>query len=371
MKMLKNLIVFVLLLLHQVCATAQEQYLTKHLFGKIDGQEIYEYVLTNAQGMQVKLISYGATITDIRVPDRNGVLGSVVLGFDSLHAYTSPRNPLMGAIVGRVANRIAKGRFTIGAQEYILSSNIHGGKLGFDKRIWNVEEIRKGDGPGIRMSYLSRDGEEGYPGNLEVSVSYTLTNKNELRIDYTATTDRPTHVNLTNHTYFNLSGGGSATVLDTELRIWSDKYLEADRNNIPSGKILPVNGTALDFSRAQAIGERIKDEHPALKIGNGYDLTYVLKNQSGKLRLAAQAYDPHSGRVLKAYSTEPGLVFYTGNHLNRGLMGRQQKPMTRYGGFCLEFQHYPDAPNQPKFPSTLLKPGEVYRSQTVFEFVNP
>ncbi|WP_285059400.1 aldose epimerase family protein [Pedobacter ginsengisoli] len=342
--------------------------ITKRLFGETAGQQVYEYILTNTKGMQVKLITYGASITDIITPDREGHMGSVVFGFDSLSGYTGRQNALMGAAVGRVANRIAGGRFTLEGKEYKLSSNIHGGSHGFDKKIWKAEELGSVNEIALRMSYFSKDGEGGYPGNLKVDITYTLTSKNELKIDYRATTDRTTHVNLTNHSYFNLSGGMAATVADTEMNILADQYLEADRNIIPTGKILGVKRTPLDFTTPQPIGRRIADDHPALKTGNGYDLTYVLRNQGGKLKLAATAYEPYSGRVLEAYTTEPGLVFYTGNHLNPGVTGRGQKPSVKYAAFCLETQHYPDSPNQPAFPGTILKPGEIYKSQTIFRF---
>lgn len=363
-----SLLIIGLLQISFAGAMSVKPEISKKLFGKTAGQEVYEYTLTNSNSMKVKLISYGASITDIIAPDRHGLPGSVVFGFDSLADYTGRQNALMGAIVGRVANRIAGGKFVLGGKEYPLSGNIHGGRNGFDKQIWKVEEVRKSNEVGLKMSYLSKDGEEGYPGNLNVSVLYTLTNKNELKIEYQATSDRTTHVNLTNHSYFNLSGGQAPTVADTELRILSDQYLEASRDNMPTGNILEVKSTPLDFTAPLPIGKRIAEDHPALKIGNGYDLTYVLRNQTGKLKLAAEAYEPHSGRVLKAYTTEPGLVFYTGNHLNPGVIGRGQKPSVRYAAFCLETQHYPDAPNQPKFPSTVLEPGDTYKSQTVFAF---
>ncbi|HMI05497.1 MAG TPA: aldose epimerase family protein [Pedobacter sp.] len=342
--------------------------ISKKLFGETAGQQVYQYTLTSSNGMQVKVISYGASITDIITADKNGNMGSVVFGFDSLSAYTGRQNALMGAVVGRVANRIAGGKFILDGREYKLTSNIHGGRQGFDKKIWKVEEITRNKEVALKMNYFSKDGEEGFPGNLSVSITYTLTNRNELKIDYTATTDKTTHVNLTNHSYFNLSGGKAETVADTELRIVADQYLEADKNNIPTGNIPGLKGTPLDFTAAQPIGKRIAEEHPALKIGNGYDLTYVLRNQSGKLKLAAQAYEPLSGRVLEAFTTEPGLVFYTGNHLNPGIIGRRQKPSVKYAAFCLETQHYPNSPNQPSFPSTVLRPGETFRSQTIFRF---
>lgn len=342
--------------------------ITKSLFGETSGQQVYEYTLTNGKGMQVKVINYGASITDIITADKKGHMGSVVFGFDSLSAYTGRQNALMGAAVGRVANRIAGGQFTLDGKTYKLSSNIHGGRQGFDKKIWKVEEISGGSDYAVKLSYFSKDGEEGYPGNLNVNITYTLTSKNELKIDYQATTDQVTHVNLTNHSYFNLSGGKLPTVADTELKILADQYLEADRDNIPTGKILDLKGTPLDFSTVQTIGKRIGEDYPALKMGNGYDLTYVLRNQSGELKLAATAYEPITGRTLETYTTEPGLVFYTANHLNPGIIGRGQKPSVKYAAFCFETQHYPDAPNHPEFPTTVLKPGETFKSQTVFQF---
>jgi aldose 1-epimerase len=362
------LVIFGLLLTSLSSLAAPKPGITKMLFGETGGQAVYQYTLTNSSGMQVKVISYGASITDIITPDKNGHPGSVVFGFDSLSGYTGSQNALMGAAVGRVANRIAGGKFILNGKEYLLSSNIHGGKQGFDRKIWKVEEISKASEVALKMNYFSKDGEEGYPGNLNVNITYTLTYKNELKIDYQATTDRATHVNFTNHSYFNLSGGLAATVADTELAILADQYLEADKDNIPTGNIINVKGTPFDFTNVQPIGKRIGDDHPALKMGNGYDLTYVLRNQSGKLKLAANAYEPLTGRVLEAYTTEPGLVFYTANHLNPGIIGRGQKPSVKYAAFCLETQHYPNAPNQPKFPSTVLKPGQTFRSQTVYSF---
>lgn len=362
------LVLACLILTYSISRASAKPGITKVLFGEIAGQPIYQYTLTNGNGMQVKVISYGASITDIITADKNGHMHSVVFGFDSLSAYTGRQNALMGAVVGRVANRIAGGRFSLDGKEYKLTSNIHGGRQGFDKKIWKIEEIIHAKEVALKMTYFSKDGEEGFPGNLNVEIRYTLTRKNELKIDYMATTDKATHVNLTNHSYFNLSGGQAATIAGTELTILADQYLEANRNNIPTGNMLDVKDTPLDFTTGQPIGKRIGEEHPALKMGNGYDLTYILRNQTGKLKLAASAYEPVSGRVLKAYTTEPGLVFYTGNHLNPGVIGRGQKPSVKYAAFCLETQHYPDTPNQPGFPGTVLKPGEVYRSQTIYSF---
>lgn len=342
--------------------------ITKTVFGEVAGEIVYQYTLMNNTGMIVKVITYGASITDIITADKNGRMGNVVFGFDSLSSYNGPQNALMGAVVGRFANRIAGGAFILNGQKYQLSNNIHGGKLGFDKKIWIPVESSDKKDPSLTLTYFSKDGEEGYPGNLKVSVTYLLTDKNELIIKYLANTDKPTHVNLTNHTYFNLSGGLNSTVLDTKVNIISKEFLEAGDGNIPTGKILNVQGTPLDFSKEHKIGERISNKYSSLDRGKGYDLTYVLRNQTGKLKLAATAYEPLSGRLLQAYTTEPGLVFYTANHFNPNIKGRDNVPAVKYGAFCFETQHYPDAPNQPTFPTTRLNPEETYRSETVFKF---
>jgi aldose 1-epimerase len=336
----------------------------KAFFGETDGQKVYEYTLQNSNGMQVKMINYGGTISDIIVPDRDGEMASVVLGFDSLEEYKGGKNALMGATVGRVANRISEAKFTLDGKEYKLSSFIHGGVGGFHKRVWNIEEVPGNKEVALKMTYFSKDGEEGFPGNLNVIVIYTLTNRNELRIDYKATTDKATPLVLTNHSYFNLSGGKESKVLNTELSILADQYLESGGQNVPTGRILDVKGTTLDFTKPQLIGSRIDE----VKNGGGYDLTYVLRNQSGKLALAASAYEPLSGREMDVYTSEPGVVFYTGNHLNERITGKGEKPFSKYGAFCLETQHYPDSPNQPKFPNCILRPGETFRSQTIYKF---
>lgn len=342
--------------------------ITKILYGEIAGQKVYQYTLVNKKGMIVKIITYGASITDVITADKNGKMGNVVFGFDSLSAYTGPQNALMGAVVGRVANRIAGGKFILNGKEYQLSANIHGGKIGFDKKVWTAEELTSKKLVPLKLSYFSKDGEEGYPGNLKASVTYSLTENNELIIQYDATTDKPTHVNLTNHSYFNLSGGHDPTILNTSLTILADQCLEAGKGNVPTGKLINVKNTPFDFSTAHKIGERITEKYPPTSEGNGYDLTYVLRNQSGELKLAATAYEPTTGRVLQAYTTEPGLVFYTANHFNTKLIGKGGKPAEKHGAFCLETQHYPNAPNQPMFPSTILDPGKTYQSKTIFKF---
>jgi len=340
----------------------------KVLAGEAEGQKIFEYTLTNSQGMQVKVINYGGKITDIITPDKNGAMGSVVLGLDSIKSYTNLTSPSIGATIGRVGNRISNKKFTLDGQEYILTSNIHGGLKGFNKRIWNVEEVPGKKEVALKMTYLSKDGEEGFPGNLNVSMTYTLTNDNELKINYAATTDKATPVVLTNHSYFNLSGGKEAKVLNTEVTIFADQYLEANKEIIPTGNILNVKGTPFDFTNPQPIGQRIGDNNEQLVSAKGYDLTYVLRNQSGRLALAANAYDPSSGRVMQVYTTEPGVIFYTGNNLSERVTGRGGKQFVKYAGFCFETQHFPDSPNQPKFPNTILRPGEKFKSQTIFKF---
>lgn len=342
--------------------------ISKELFGETAGQKVYLYTLTNSKGMQVKVINYGGSIADIITPDRNKEMGSVVLGFDSLKSYTGRSNALMGAVVGRVANRIANKKFTLDGKEYVLTSYLHGGVHGFDKKIWNIEELPGKKEVAVKMTYFSQDGEEGYPGNVQVTITYTLTRRNELSIDYTATTDRATPLVLTNHTYFNLSGGKDNKALNTELSILSDQYLESGKEGIPTGKFIDVKGTPFDFTRPRKIGERIMEDNEQLRMGNGYDIAYVLRNQTGKLALAASAYEPLSGRAMQVYTTEPGVIFYTANHLSERIIGRGGKPFAKNGAFCLETQHFPDSPNQPEFPNTILRPGETFRSHTVYKF---
>lgn len=349
-------------------APAQTASISKTLFGETAGQKIYEYTLKNRQGMLVKVIGYGASITDIVTPDKNKQPGSVVFGFDSLSAYTGRQNALMGAVVGRVANRITNRRFSLDGTEYLISSNIHGGRRGFDKRIWTIEEVPGKKDVALKLTYLSKDGEEGFPGNLNVTIRYTLTDNNELKLAYTATTDKATPVILTNHTYFDLTGGTGKDALNTDLRVLADRYLESGGGGLPTGKFVDVSGTPFDFTSRHKIGDHIRDDNEQLKRGNGYDITYALRNTGGKLALAAEAYEPMSGRVMHLYTSEPGVVFYTGNHLNADIIGRGGKPSTKFAAFCLETQHFPDSPNRPEFPNTILRPGETFRSETVYRF---
>lgn len=347
--------------------TAEKPSITKELFGETEGQEIHQYTLKNSQGMLLKVISYGGRITDIVTPDKNNVRGSVVLGFDTLRQYI--QNASMGASMGRFANRIDGKKFTIEGQEYNLSAIIHGGLLGFHKRIWNIEEMPGDKEVALKLTYLSKDGEEGFPGNVNATVIYTLSNNNEIKINYIATTDKPTPVALTNHTYFNLSAGKDNRILNTELSVSSDKVLEAKEGLIPTGIFLDVKGSPFDFTKPQTIGSRIGEANEQLKLANGgYDHTFVLRSSTGRLALAATAWEPISGRVMQVYTTEPGMIFYTSNNLSERVIGRGPTKFTKYGAFCLETQHFPNSPNQPNFPNTILRPGETFKSETVFKF---
>lgn len=340
--------------------------ISKKKIGQIQEQDVFEYTLQNKTGMQVQLITYGAAITNVVTPDKYGKMSSVVLGFDSLSQYAGTDNSLMGSTVGRVANRISNKKFTIDGQEYTLSSDIHGGINGFDKRVWKAKEISKKNELAVEMTYLSKDGEEGFPGNLLVTVTFTLKNNNDLVIDYKATTDKATPLVLTNHTYFNLSGGKSDKALDTELTVFADQYLEYGDGSLVTGKILNVKQTPFDFTTPKTIG---KDIEKVQQYTNGYDVTFALRNQTGKLALAAKAFEPLSGRTLEVYTTEPGVVFYSGNWLNEKVKGRNGVPYTKNGAFCLETMHYPNSINTPNFPNTILHPKETFTSQTIYRFL--
>ncbi len=340
----------------------------KSSFGKTaDGEEVFLYTCTNANGLVMNLTNYGAIVVSLETPDRDGELDNITLGFDSLDGYLA-RHPYFGATVGRYCNRIAGGKFTIGENEYTLATNnppnhLHGGVMGFDKVIWNAEEVQNENEVGVRFTYRSPDGEEGYPGNLDATAVYTLTNDNEMKVEFTATTDQPTPVNLTNHNYWNLAGAGSGTILDHELEIAADQYLPVDSTLIPTSELADVEGTPLDFTTAKKIGDDIKqiDSDP-----QGYDHCFVLPSQDGSLALAARVKDPKSGRVMEIHTTQPGIQFYSGNFLDGSEAGGGFK---QYEGFCLETQHYPDSPNQPSFPNTILQPGETYQQTTVHKFL--
>jgi len=296
----------------------------------------------------------------------------VALGFKDLDSYLKP-GPYFGALIGRYGNRIAKGRFTLNGVEYKLAVNngenhLHGGIKGFDKVVWTGKEMKTRSGPALSLSYLSKDGEEGYPGNLTVTVVYTLTNNNELKIDYSATTDKDTVTNLTHHSYFNLAGEGNGDILNTRVTINADRFVPTDAGSIPLGELRKVSGTPFDFLTAHAIGERINQDDEQLKFGSGYDHTWVINGRMGVMRLAATAYEPTSGRVMQVWTTEPGVQFYTGNFLDGTLTGKAGKLYPRRSGFCFETQHYPDSPNQPSFPTTTLKKGATYKSTTIYRF---
>ena len=340
-------------------------------FGKTaDGTPVKQYTITNSQGVVVKLISRGATLAEWHVPDKSGQKADVVFGFDKIADYESPANGYFGCTTGRVANRIAKGKFTIDGKEYQVPVNdgpnaLHGGvKRSLDKVVWQGEPFENASGQGVVFTYTSPDGEEGYPGKLAIKVTYTLSDKNELRIDYEATTDKATPVNLTNHAYFNLSGAGSPTINDHELMLAADRYTPVDSTLIPTGELAPVAGTPFDFRQFHAIGERVAQLGEGT--GAGYDHNFVLNNQDGDLALAAKVRDPKSGRVLSVFTTEPGIQFYAGNFLN-GAAGKGGKKYDYRSGFCLETQHYPNSINEPSFPSVVLRPGEKYTHTCVYQ----
>lgn len=338
-------------------------------FGKTpDGTPVELYVLSNGR-ITAKVMTYGGIVTELHVPDRQGKTADVALGFDTLDAYIA-KNPHFGALTGRVANRIAGASFTLDGQEYKLAANngrntLHGGLKGFDKRVWKAEDVSGPGGPAVKLSYLSRDGEEGFPGNLSIAVTYTLTPDDALRIDYAATTDKPTLVNLTNHSYFNLAGHASGTILNHELTIAADQYTPSDAEFIPTGQLAPVKSTPLDFNTPTAIGARFDQLQ---KEPRGYDDNYVIRPDTRSPAFAVRARDPESGRVMEMYTTEPGVQFYTGNFLDGSVKGKGGVAYNKHAGFCLEAQHYPDAPHQPSFPSIILRPGTTYTQTTIYKF---
>ncbi len=351
-------------------ADAGKASIERQDFGKTaDGTAVDLYVLTNTSGMVVKIMTYGGIITQILVPDKTGKMGDVVLGFDSLEGYLKG-HPYFGALVGRVANRIAKGKFSLLGKDYTLAVNngpnaLHGGLKGFDKVVWKARPVRRGEGPALELTYVSKDTEEGYPGNLRVRVVYTLTNDNALNIEYWAKTDKATPVNLTNHTYFNLAGPATGNILRQRLMIAADRFTPVDDTLIPTGQIKAVAGTPLDFTRPHRIGERIA------QVGGtpvGYDHNFVLNSGGKELALAARVTDSGSGRALEMFTTEPGVQFYSGNFLDGTLKGKGDVVYNQYQGFCLEAQHFPDSVNHKSFPSVILRPGKTYTQTTVYKF---
>jgi aldose 1-epimerase len=357
-----------------VCASAAGQSITKEAFGKTDeGIAVDLYTLTNAKGAEAKITTYGGIVVSLKVPDRNGKLDDVVLGYDNLAGYLKNNGPYLGALIGRYANRIAKGRFSLNGNEYHLAQNngenhLHGGVRGFDKVVWTGQPLKVRNGAALELTYLSKDGEEGYPGNLSVKVVYTLTDTNELRIDYSATTDKPTVVNLTHHSYFNLAGQGNGEILKHQLFINANQFTPTDAGSIPTGELRTVRGTPFDFTRTTAIGARIDQDDEQLKFGRGYDHNFVLKKNGTSLTLAARAFEPTTGRVMEVFTTEPGMQLYTGNFLDGSITGKDGKVYNQHYGFCLEAQHFPDSPNKPAFPSVVLTPGRRYTQTTIYRF---
>jgi aldose 1-epimerase len=345
--------------------------ITSQPFGETaDGNAVHLFSLSNDHGMEVNVTNYGGIITALWVPDRWGKIDDVVLGHDTLEGYLH-RSRYFGALIGRYANRISRGQFSLNGTRYSLTQNngenhLHGGFRGFDKVVWEAREIIESDGVGLELSYLSQEGEEGYPGNLRVVVTYRLTEENELRLDYFATTDKETIVNLTNHSYFNLAGGG--TVLSHELTINADRFVAVREGLIPTGEIKQVKDTPMDFTHATQVGARIKVKDDQLIVAGGYDHNFVLRTNGNRLHQAAKIHEPTTGRVLEVLTDQPGLQFYSGNFLDGTIVGKNGRAYVKYSGCCLEPQHFPDAPNQPSFPSTLLKPEERCQQTTILRF---
>ena len=372
MKIFTTLMVAAAFLASATMASA-ELKIEKAPFGEVEGQPVDLYTLTNANGLVMTVTNYGGIVVSLTVPDKAGNLGDIVLGFSTVADYVK-NSPYYGCIVGRYGNRIGKAKFSLDGQEYALAANngensLHGGVKGFDKVIWAAKEVKADNAVGVELKYLSKDMEEGFPGNLDATVTYWLTNDNEFKIEYAATTDKPTVVNLTHHSYFNLAGEGSGDILGHELTINADTYTPVDQGLIPTGKLEPVEGTPMDFRTATAVGARIDADFEQLKFGKGYDHNWVLNRKSaGDMELAATVFEPKSGRVMDVLTTEPGLQFYAGNFLDDSRTGKSGKVNGFRTGLCLETQHYPDSPNKPDFPTVVLKPGETYKTSTIYKF---
>jgi aldose 1-epimerase len=344
--------------------------------GKVNGQQVKLYTLRNGNGMEVKIMNYGGIIKSLRVPDSEGNVDDVVLGFKSLDEYVE-KSTYFGTLVGRYANRIAGGKFTLDGRTHELPINnrpggkpctLHGGKKGFDSVVWNAEPVRQNDMVGVHLHYTSEDGEQGFPGTMHTTVTYWLTAGNELRVQYRASTDKPTPVNLTQHAYFNLDGEGDGTVLDHRLTLNASHYTPVNEGLIPTGKIAPVEGTPFDFTEPRRIGARIDADHPQIEIAGGYDHNFVLDHQKDRMGLAARVVEPDTGRIMEVYTDQPGVQLYTGNFLDGSLVGKSGEKYVKNGGFCLETQHFPDSPHHPNFPDTILRPGETLETETIFTF---
>ncbi len=374
--MKKGLLLFVSLLLATMASLNGKPTVTVSSFGATaDGDPVHLYTLKNRNGMSADIMTYGGTVVRLMAPDRDGQLGDITLGFDNVADYEA-KSPYFGCLVGRYGNRIAGGKFSLNGKTYTLATNngtahLHGGDVGFDKKVWKAKPVVKGMSAGVTLWYTSADGEEGYPGNLKVKVTYLLTDNNELEIRYHATTDQATPVNLTNHMYFNLRGEGVGDINSHVLMIDADRFTPVDAALIPTGELAPVAGTPFDFTTPTAIGLRVDDDHDQLALGGGYDHNFVLNKPYGMMGLAAEVYEPVTGRVMQVYTEEPGIQFYGGNFLETDgvvRVGKSGVPYNFRNGFCLETQHFPDSPNQPDFPSTILEPGGTYETTTVYRF---
>jgi len=378
--MKKYLLLFLLIVLSLIVLSCQDKsakkagtMIEKTIYGKLpDGREVFQYTLKNAAGVEVKIINYGAIVTSIKVPDRDGKLADIVLGYDSLSGYLGD-NAFLGAIVGRYGNRIGKGKFKIDGEEYQVTVNdgenhLHGGKVGFNKVLWDAKVVSSTAEPALAQTYVSPDGEEGYPGTVTLTVTYTLTNKNELRIDYEGKTDKPTLLNPTHHSYFNLTGNPTETILNHELTIDADKFTPVDAGLIPTGELADVADTPFDFRKPQKIGLRINDQNEQLQFGHGYDHNWVLNNYDRTVHKEVELYEPLSGRLMEVSTDQPGMQFYSGNFLNGTIRGKNGVLYQHRTGLCLEAQCFPDSPNKSNFPSVILRPSQVYRQRTIYKF---
>ena len=372
MKYLSGSIILFIIFFQMGCERSAEMKINKELFGELDGKQVDIYTLTNSNHIEVKITNYGGTVTSIKLPDKKGKFDDVALGFNDLEDYIK-NSSYLGCIVGRYGNRIGNAEFSLDGKKYSLAknnglNNLHGGLRGFDKVLWEAEPVIGEDYQSLKLTFLSRDGEEGFPGNLKVEVIYTLTDDDSLRIDYTATTDKATVVNLTNHTYWNLAGEGSGDVLKHQLMINADFFTPIDQGSIPTGELRPVVNTPMDFRKPRVIGEGVDSDYEQIKLCRGYDHNYIINpDEDRELKLAATVFEPESGRYMEVYTTEPGIQFYSANFLF-GITGKSGREYGPRGAFCLETQHFPDSPNKPEFPSVVLRPGEIYKTTTIHRF---